>query len=343
MKERIIQIQDDINELWEVASQIPIRIGADGAGGSPASSITTPGFANQTTCIQNTCVDERDIISGSCGNCSEIPLEYHFNIGNIFPRDPDNPDIPDADASSDNCCFVIGKIWGLSHTGGCRWQSELFECGDFGTLAWELQFLTPFVELKLTLDANKKIVYRAFIDDWCCLCRNGMTLVCNDLPIECGGFPCFICMIPPSDLCGPPCPSGIVPEDNSCTLCGPVFGNNTLTPKTWELTVEGINNNNCGLCNTYNGTFCLRNVGGCRWDSCRGFDCLPGIKWVLFFSADVFGNPRWFLNSNTRDDGGDYILEASLDCEGPNTFNQFAIGDDDCTDWPTTLTITPVT
>lgn len=152
-----------------------------------------------------------------------------------------------------------------------------------------------------------------------------------------------------------PCCAEVEP---TCSTCA------SGSPARWEMTVAGVADNTCTLCDNWNGTFEL------DWHPEDELDpFLPGCFWRNdFFSAqdsqtgpcDEYSTAHWQLSYTTslatwnlraRLDlvGTDvrkvYALSGTFDCEGPNTFTA-ANGDQDfgtdCETWPTSITLTPI-
>jgi hypothetical protein len=147
---------------------------------------------------------------------------------------------------------------------------------------------------------------------------------------------------------GPPCVDAIsvflnqydcaIPVDCTVTVsCGSCP---TKMPQWWSLTASGAANGTCSGCTALNGTFNLKWVGGCVWQTDQVTTCPSGGPlWMLSFDPV---ESAWFITANGSDESGDavYNVSGTFNCVGNNTFT-LHLSDPACT-FPATLTITPV-
>lgn len=132
---------------------------------------------------------------------------------------------------------------------------------------------------------------------------------------------------------------GVVP---GCAECS---GN---MAQCWELTVAGVSNQDCTDCSLRNGTFTLScSFCFCGRTSptvtrCSESGDATGSLWALDYDG---GTSEWTLSvASTGGTGFEVIYTISaidFDCVGTNEFT-FDSSNSSCTNWPSTLTITPV-
>lgn len=113
----------------------------------------------------------------------------------------------------------------------------------------------------------------------------------------------------------------------------------------WQMTVSGITNLNCVLCeDDYNGTFVLTFLdaidNNCTWHggSTLGCDGEGGPAWTLFYDV---GFDEWAI-FNESFEVIYAITGAQFDCCGPNTLPKTADVPFDCDNYPASVTITPL-
>lgn len=116
-------------------------------------------------------------------------------------------------------------------------------------------------------------------------------------------------------------------------------------PAAYTLVVAGVTNAACAVCNNYNGTFSLQWTGsGCNWVSTSGEKCggLPGHLWSL--NLDLAANEFTLAPAGSWPAGApSYVLPCNQwNCLGSNTLPLVATETDQCTGWPSQLTVIPL-
>lgn len=110
-------------------------------------------------------------------------------------------------------------------------------------------------------------------------------------------------------------------------------------PQVWDFTLSGITNSFCGDCDDHNTTTELNYVSGCLWESAEVPSCATEV-WKFGYNA---GLDSWFLSHKNIA----VILRYSIagddfDCEAENVLDFDFDNHNQCTNWPSTITITPV-
>lgn len=145
-----------------------------------------------------------------------------------------------------------------------------------------------------------------------------------------------------------------------CPCCGDFCeGCSTGLSECWEVTIAGITDNSCTLCDNFNRTWTLvpHETLECRREnddrtipaerSVFG-SCNSGFAGVFFQPS---GSGRWILRIGWDENGdgvlvgfADYFLDAvDLDCDGELTFGELTTGDTSCQNFPATVTATAIT
>lgn len=135
--------------------------------------------------------------------------------------------------------------------------------------------------------------------------------------------------------------------------------------KCWELTVAGITDNLCTLCDNANGTFILEYVGFCSFWSptfsaqfISSGDCFTSTsyRWDLTYFSGGLGGTRWLIRLVGGSVLATWTSAVTFDgtpppgwnCKGSNTLDFVSTAapgisapNPACTNYPATLTITP--
>lgn len=132
-------------------------------------------------------------------------------------------------------------------------------------------------------------------------------------------------------------------------ICGncsadPCIG--TGLPECYELVVAGVTNNECGLCDEYNGTFILRAVDPalpgdrCSWETEELASCGGNVRYRLHVSNAVGADQISLVAHGFFDQSwigdipyGNCCVPIDLEFQSPRS---------NCNDWPATLTIEPI-
>lgn len=121
----------------------------------------------------------------------------------------------------------------------------------------------------------------------------------------------------------------------------------------WLLNVSGIADNLCDACDQLNGTFILRHVSACIWESdeksavCS--PCTPGasaaIRWRLIVLSGNFrlsGRITVSPSCSSALETAVYLKSGvDFDCLASNVMTRSGTGNAQCSGYPATLTITP--
>jgi hypothetical protein len=118
----------------------------------------------------------------------------------------------------------------------------------------------------------------------------------------------------------------------------------------WSVPSPGVTNDACIDCTDYNQTrvlpFDFDDAGVCQWQNVFGdsSDCIgassPGQVTIRIF--DNGGTTTMWLVFGTVNTDEDAVYGIdNPDCNGPNELSLLGLGTTACTDWPSTITVTP--
>lgn len=113
------------------------------------------------------------------------------------------------------------------------------------------------------------------------------------------------------------------------------------TPFIWSVTVDGIGpDEECEDCTAFNGTYLLRYVGGCVWESDEAPLCFVGFPTGRYQLTMTGGNSLRLTAQGDATPICDWRKTSGIDCLGPNTLTLVAgTGDCNCNTAPTVTVI----
>lgn len=285
-----------------------------------------------------------------CDDCDHgTPLVYEASHGGNLSQDPDAISPPP-------CVLESPVILYYKHNedGDCRWETHRRETGLF---AIELiaDAPTPYIRFFSSPQTNYELDGSTF--DY--YGENTFLLDESSYEEDCVGWPASITVRPRFDLlvegnCNPLVESMMTDDGASWSSVDDVVC--FETPKYWVAEITGVTNDGCSDCAVFNAVHLLNFFNGSRGTSAEiTTTCSTGSPFeIAFFVHNPGGFPNpWYIelrialasDANTRyaryrkDIGGDAF---GFNCVGANELT-LESNSADCQNWPSTITVRPLT